>query len=826
MPAPNGPGYNAAVEGFREAEYPMIKDSVYLDHAGSTLCAKSVMDAFASEMTSALYGNPHSASPSSQLSTSRIEDTRMNLLSFFGADPAHYDLVFVPNATAGVKLVVDAMRSQPQGWFYAYHQACHTSLVGAREEATHSLCLEDAAVESWIHGADPFSNSPHQQPPVTLFSYPAQSHMDGKRYPMSWSKDVKKANTSPGSRIFTLLDASSFSATSRLALDDNNISPDFIVFSLYKIFGFPDLGALIVRRSAEFIFDRRKYFGGGTVDMVVCGKEQWHAPKSHFLHERLEDGTLPFHSIVALDIAMGVHQKLFGSMDRVSSHTSYLTSRLLRGLNNLRHANGAPVCSIYTEFSSDPELLGTGPAVSFNIKNSLGAWTSLTEFEKLANLKMMHIRTGGLCNPGGIASALGLQPWEMKRNFSAGYRCGAENDIISGKPTGVIRASLGAMSTISDVDRFVSFVEEFFQETTLPKAMGVDFDPHETTITQKQPRLRVKAITVFPIKSCGGVSIPPGVPWEIRPEGLAWDREWCLIHQGSGYALSQKRCPKMALLQPSLDFNRGMLVVKYLGKPAHCCPTQISIPLSANPSLLDTAFQQLQSRVCGDQISTQMYSSEDINEFFSKSIGVPCILARFPPGGLGASSRFSKAQMQRYQQPNRDQRLPGSFPEIPSPPDSDSEQQRPGKILLSNESPILMIHSSSVDALNKEIRGRGGNIVADVAFRANVVLEPAGGAKEHQAFAEDGWASVCIGRQNFKLLGACRRCQMVCVDQETAEKKEEPFVTLAKTRRFDGKVYFGVHMRHDPPSGNDYISKEAQYPTIEVGEDVTVEARD
>jgi molybdenum cofactor sulfurtransferase len=137
-----------------------------------------------------------------------------------------------------------------------------------------------------------------------------------------------------------------------------------------------------------------------------------------------------------------------------------------------------------------------------------------------------------------------------------------------------------------------------------------------------------------------------------------------------------------------------------------------------------------------------------------------------------------------------------------------------------------MIHSSSVGALNKEIRGRGGNIVADIAFRANVVLEPAGGAKEHQAFAEDGWASVCIGRQNFKLLGACRRCQMVCVDQETAEKKEEPFVTLAKTRRFDGKVYFGVHMRHDPPSRNDYISKEAQYPTIEVGEDVTVEARD
>ena len=34
---------------------------------------------------------------------------------------------------------------------------------------------------------------------------------------------------------------------------------------------------------------------------------------------------------------------------------------------------------------------------------------------------------------------------------------------------------------------------------------------------------------------------------------------------------------------------------------------------------------------------------------------------------------------------------------------------------------------------------------------------------------------------------------MVCVDQTTAERNEEPFVTLAKTRRFEGGVFFGVH---------------------------------
>ncbi len=36
---------------------------------------------------------------------------------------------------------------------------------------------------------------------------------------------------------------------------------------------------------------------------------------------------------------------------------------------------------------------------------------------------------------------------------------------------------------------------------------------------------------------------------------------------------------------------------------------------------------------------------------------------------------------------------------------------------------------------------------------------------------------------------------MVCVDQNTGEKNEEPFVTLSKTRRMNGNVYFGVHTR-------------------------------
>ncbi|KAF9766050.1 hypothetical protein IL306_001575 [Fusarium sp. DS 682] len=775
-------------------------------------------------MTTVLYGNPHSASPSSQQSASRVEDARMNSLAFFGADPTEYDLVFVANATAGVKLVVEAMRTQSEGFLYAYHQACHTSLVGAREEAVYSISVDDDDVQLWLEGQSPFRDMANDSSATTLFAYPAQSHMDGKRYPLTWAADLQTRYHKPQYRFLTLLDASSFSATSRLDFSDPSLAPDFTVFSLYKIFGFPDLGALLVKRSSEWVFENRRYFGGGTVDMVVSGKEKWHAPKSHYLHERLEDGTLPFHNIVALDMAMDTHRRLFGSMDQISSHTSYLAQHMFRELSNMRHANGAPVCTIYTSSSNDTNSLGNGPVISFNLRSSQGAWISLAEFEKLANLKNIHIRTGGLCSPGGIASALDLQPWEMKKNFSAGFRCGADNDIMSGKPTGVIRASLGAMSTKADIDSFIAFLGEFYQEKTVA-TVAPDLSLQNSTDIPNSFTLKVKTITVYPIKSCAGYSIPSGVPWEVRPEGLAWDREWCLVHQGSGHALSQKRCPKMALLRPTLDFGKGNLVITYHGIDHSGRPNQISIPLSADPSVTDSRFDRQSSRVCGEKVNIQIYTSGTINSFFSNVLGIPCVLARFPPGGLGLKSRLSKAQIQRYQQPSKIHTIPGSFPDVPSPPDSDSEQQRPGNILLSNESPILMIHSSSVDALNQEITDRGGSPVEEKSFRANITLEQAPGFKAQPPFSEDGWGAMSIGRQNFRLLGACRRCQMVCIDQETGEKKEEPFVTLAKTRRFDGKVYFGVHMRHDPFNEGDVTSKESQYPTIEVGDFVSVEPR-
>lgn len=811
----------------------------------------SLMDRFAAETKANLLGNPHSASESSQAATSRIDDVRLRVLQFFNADPSEFDLVFVANATAGIKLIADAFRGTPGGFNFLYHQASHTSVIGVRQEAKNSRCLDDRAVGNWIDGGDPLVEHDHQSGP-TLFAYPAQSNMDGRRFPLDWAAKVRR-----NGQVYTLLDAAAYVSTSHLDLGDPDAAPDFTVLSFYKIFGFPDLGGLIVRRQAFPVFRHRRYFGGGTVDMVVCLKEQWHVSKSQSLHEALEDGTPPIHNIIALDIALDLHRDFFGSMREIASHTSFLARKLYAGLSALRHYNDENVCTIYSPPPAeiDGGVEASGPVIAFNLRNHMGAWVSLTEFQKLACLKRFHVRTGGVCNPGGIADALGLQPWEMKQNFSAGFRCGSEADIVGGKPTGVIRASLGAMSTIADVHKFIAFVDEFYRTESPPEPI-----PPPTSPSQDEPipGLYVDSLMVYPIKSCGGYRVPKETPWEVRAEGLAWDREWCLVHRGTGHALSQKRYPRMALIRPSLDFASGLLRISYAGgTPAKGVGggSEITIPLSADPgvfresSATAASSRHMSSRVCGEEISVQVYTAEHVNDFFSAILGVSCALARFPAGGLGKSMRHAKAHLQRHQNivgggggsggASGRRRGPGMAGEeedragVVTPPDSDSESALRQRILLSNESPVLGISLASLAKLNAEIRRRGDTPVSAEVFRANIVIgfvsPPSSSAAGASAsalapYSEDHWSRIRVGgRHDFRMLGACRRCHMVCIDQQTAAKSDEPFVTLARTRRFDGKVFFGTHMCLAGSSGGSKQAAKQQHPTVSVGDEVLID---
>ena len=135
----------------------------------------------------------------------------MKVLQFFKADPEDFDVVFVANATAGIKLVMDAFRSKSGGFVYGYHMDSHTSIVGVRENALSSRCLDDEDVESYLTGSAALVQG--KSAALSLFAYPAQSNLDGRRFPLSWSRRARESNTSNGSTTYTLLDASAFVST-------------------------------------------------------------------------------------------------------------------------------------------------------------------------------------------------------------------------------------------------------------------------------------------------------------------------------------------------------------------------------------------------------------------------------------------------------------------------------------------------------------------------------------------------------------------------------------------------------------------------------------
>lgn len=451
-------------------------------------------------MNSNLFDNPHSQSPSSVLSTNRVESVRLQMLQFFNADPEHFDLIFVANTTAAIKLVVDCLvdysRDHRGLFWYGYHADSHTSLVAPREVAgaTSQYFASDQQVEDWL---SPKTIRPGNETGcrVGLFAYPAQSNMNGRRLPLTWPGRLRSSVSPDHHGVYSLLDAAALVATAPLDLSDWKNAPDFTALSFYKIFGFPDLGALIVRKEAGHVLGCRRYFGGGTVDMVINSTEvsaSWYARKETSLHEKLEDGTPAFHSIIALESAVKVHRKTFGSMANVSQHTCRLANILHDDMSSLIHGNRKPLCIIYRGVNSVYGQSRTqGPTIAFNVRDSSGGWIGKSDFDRLAIINNIQLRTGGVCNPGGIALSLGFSPQEMHENYAEGLRCGNDLDELNGKPTGIIRVSLGAMSNMKDVRILMNFLQIFV-------------DPSPKGDSEKQSPVSESPLKSFsgPIKAC------------------------------------------------------------------------------------------------------------------------------------------------------------------------------------------------------------------------------------------------------------------------------------------------------------------------------------
>jgi molybdenum cofactor sulfurtransferase len=616
-----------------------------------------MVDKSSEVLKTGLFGNPHSNSASSLLATAHVNRARRRVLQFFRADPRHFDVVFVANATAAIKLVGYSFQDygNSHGFWYGYHIDAHTSLVGVRELAqSGSHCFDsDKEFEQWLDAMPKMSSSSKKEaseyeafsthvesvstmsvPPfeedvlaltshnqaVKLVGYPAQSNMNGRRAPKNWARRVREAGESTGQKIYTLLDAAAYCSSAQLDLSDADSAPDFTALSFYKIFGMPDLGALIVRKASSDILTSRRYFGGGTVGMVVTYGNGWHAMKSEIIHDILEDGTLPFHSLIMLELGISTHQRLFHSMDAISKHATQLADELYLRLSQMHHANGHAVCEIYK--SSDSvygDSRTQGPTIAFNVRRANGSLIPVEQFEAMANACNIQIRTGGVCNPGGIAAHLQLDAWEMRRNYFEGFRCGEPFKIRGGKPVGIIRASLGAMSSRTDVDIFVAFLKRFFMEayTSKPaKAISLRGSHNVWSVQQ---------LKIFPVRYCGGWKVPTHQYWDLEDSRPALDGDWCLVDLIAGKVITD-----MALtmrLNMEVQLESGFLRIS-VHKPQLSATAALEIPLWEFPSG-DWVADSLELTVTSTQKLARQYAADEVSAFLTSALGRPCTLARF-----------------------------------------------------------------------------------------------------------------------------------------------------------------------------------------------------
>lgn len=224
------------------------------------------------------------------------------------------------------------------------------------------------------------------------------------------------------------------------------------------------------------------------------------------------------------------------------------------------------------------------------------------QFQNLADLFSINVRTGCFCNSGSCQRHLKATNKEMKEMYKAGHKCGDDFDLINGRPTGAIRASFAYYNTYDDVDKLIQMICRCFVASKLKKPKRTTYNhydkrkssnisnPIQRTPTsstfdvfndqkylrifhlnqgQKSPQttsisneIVLTEIAIFPIKSCGAFKIRTA--WKIGPKGFDFDREWMIV-KDNGVCLTQKQNPRMCMICPKIDLKEKVLTLTFKG---------------------------------------------------------------------------------------------------------------------------------------------------------------------------------------------------------------------------------------------------------------------
>jgi selenocysteine lyase/cysteine desulfurase len=451
------------LDELRATEYSYLDSNghTYLDYTAAGLVADAQLRAHLERLRSDCFGNPHSDSPTSSASTRLIEEARSAVLGYFNASADEYAVIFTPNATGACRLVGEAYQFRP-GSRLVLTADNHNSVIGLREFARArgavtryiglspgDLKISDEDVAAALgRGAHSPGASTGRRQQHGLFAYPAQSNFSGVQHPLAWVGRAQAAGYD------VLLDAAAFVPTNRLDL--SLVKPEFVAVSWYKMFGYPTgIGCLVARRDALGRL-RRPWFSGGTI-VGASVQGGWHRLVDD--ETAFEDGTLNFLGIP--DIITGLAWISDIGIDLIHLRVGCLASWLLDRLAGLKHHNGAPVTRIY----GPRDRRARGGTVALNFLDSRGAVVDERAVARDAAAARISLRTGCFCNPGAGEGAFGL----IRQSASGPLWRDMQTvddylDLIGLPSGGAVRVSLGLVSNLDDVERFLDFAQRTYRD--------------------------------------------------------------------------------------------------------------------------------------------------------------------------------------------------------------------------------------------------------------------------------------------------------------------------------------------------------------------------
>jgi MOSC domain-containing protein len=241
-------------------------------------------------------------------------------------------------------------------------------------------------------------------------------------------------------------------------------------------------------------------------------------------------------------------------------------------------------------------------------------------------------------------------------------------------------------------------------------------------------------INIYPIKSLAGISLQT---CEVEERGLKYDRRWVLVDETNTF-ITQRKFPEMALIKVSIE--KDGLKLQHKTK-------------NIGPLLVPFNFEHKENSdvvIWEDTVQGVFYNKE-IDEWFSNLLDLKCRLVKMPDS--------TKRQVNKKYIKNK-------------------------IVSFADGYPFLIIGQASLEDLNSRLEDR----IPMNRFRPNFVFT------DGKAYEEDTWKKFKIGTVKFQGIKPSIRCVITTINQETAELTHEPLKTLAKYRRVEGGVIFGMNV--------------------------------